>query len=459
MTAALVLGAALPLFNPSFKPVTIAQQMQLTPNLILGVLELTLAIAYVALWRAAPDFRVFRTLGLFFTILGTELVLEYAGADAIGWTLRAVSVTVIVEAAGEAMRVPNRWWTKLFWPFYFLEFLGAWLPSAISWRQFGAVSEIPLAILIYQGFRHGNRRDRMIAAAFTLDFIVRITIFSDVQRLTGIGNYVSIGGWHWRLTGLTVTTMGMVTLAIFIRALIYDRSERQRLATELEAARAIQQLLIPERIPSIRGFNIQSVYKPYGEVGGDFFQILPVEGGSTLVAIGDVSGKGLPAAMQVSLLAGTLRALADSTQSPAAMLTAANRHMIGRSNGGFTTCLILRADPDRQLTFASAGHIPPYLNGKELPIENGLPLGLVPDVKYAETTLQFAPGDTLILLTDGVVEARNATGELFGFDRTRAISTQPAQSIARAASTFGQEDDITVLTLTFAPAAVAHART
>jgi serine phosphatase RsbU (regulator of sigma subunit) len=125
-----------------------------------------------------------------------------------------------------------------------------------------------------------------------------------------------------------------------------------------------------------------------------------------------------------------------------------NQRMLGRSQGGFTTCLVLRADTDGNLTIANAGHIAPYLAGDELPIENGLPLGLTSETAYAESVFQLAPGKQLTLLTDGVVEAREKTGALFGFERTAALSNQPAQAIAAAAQKFGQEDDITVLTLT-----------
>ena len=118
-----------------------------------------------------------------------------------------------------------------------------------------------------------------------------------------------------------------------------------------------------------------------------------------------------------------------------------------RSQGGFTTCLILRAHPDGALTAANAGHPAPYLKRRELDIENGLPLGLSADAQYRESRFHLAENEQLTLVTDGVVEARSKTGELFGFERTLAIASEPADSIAQAARDFGQHDDITVLTL------------
>jgi hypothetical protein len=243
-------------------------------------------------------------------------------------------------------------------------------------------------------------------------------------------------------------------LATLIDRFTRTRRHEEHLARELQAARIVQQLLIPEEIPHIPGFTIQSCYIPAGEVGGDFFQILPTASGGVLAIIGDVSGKGMPAAMTVSLLVGTVRTLTQYTHSPGEILAAMNQRMLGRSQGGFTTCLALRIDADGTLTIANAGHLAPYFAGHELATENGLPLGLSPLTEYTETTTELQGKGRLTMLTDGVVEARNSKGELMGFERTSALSTEPAERIADSARLFGQEDDITVLTLEFEPAAV-----
>jgi serine phosphatase RsbU (regulator of sigma subunit) len=166
------------------------------------------------------------------------------------------------------------------------------------------------------------------------------------------------------------------------------------------------------------------------------------------VVIGDVSGKGMPAAMTVSLLVGMLRTLAYYTQRPGEILAAMNRRMLTRSNGGFTTCLAVRVDANGLITAANAGHLAPYRNGEEIELENGFPLGIAAGVVYAETKLHLEPNDTLTFISDGVVEARNASGELLGFERTQALSMESAEKVAQAAEEFGQEDDITVLRLT-----------
>ena len=452
MTAFQLLGAGVPLLHQFFPPVPPIKQLQETPVLILSVLMGCLAAAFLALWRAAPDFRAFRTLGIFFALVAACQSSEYFGGQTLYLCLRAMASGMLVEAAGEAMQIPRRRWTLLFWPIYLFVSVAVWFPSlsfTADWPML--VSAVLLAILIFQGLRRRSARDRMIAAAFLFYWCVRFTLTGFFQRLTGLRPYASVGGWHWQYTISTLSVLGIVTLAILARDLIRDRHEKQRMAAELAAGRAVQQVLIPEDSPTIPGFNIQSVYKPYGEVGGDFFQVLPVRSdggaGGALVIIGDVSGKGMPAAMTVSLLVGTVRTLAHYTQSPGEILAAMNQRMLARSHGGFTTCLVLRIDADGKLTIANAGHIAPYVDGKELRLENGLPLGICADTIYAESAFQLSPGQQLTLLTDGVIEARDKAGALLGFEAAAALSAEPAETIAQAAQAFGHDDDITVLTV------------
>ncbi len=256
-----------------------------------------------------------------------------------------------------------------------------------------------------------------------------------------------------RVLGLTISggiIAALVMLAIIsvlmMRRFIRGQRESVQLRLEIEQARQVQNVLIPEALPAIPGFGVESEYRPAQQVGGDFFQILPARNGGILAVIGDVSGKGTPAAMAVSLLVGAIRTLLRSTDSPGEILGVLNERMIGRSKGGFTTCLALRADPDGRLTIANAGHLAPYLEGKELATNPALPLGLA-EGSYTETRFQLSEGEKLTLMTDGVLEACNKSGELFGFERTAAIAKDSAASIVRRAQEFGQNDDITVLTI------------
>jgi sigma-B regulation protein RsbU (phosphoserine phosphatase) len=252
---------------------------------------------------------------------------------------------------------------------------------------------------------------------------------------------------HWQI--LVDLIFLAALLAFLIRRFTQARQGEERYATQLEAARQIQQVLVPEAIAAVPGFAIDCVYHPAEEVGGDFFQILPIAEGGLLIVMGDVAGKGLPAAMMVSVLVGAIRTEASHTSDPATILASLNERMFGRSQGGFTTCLCLRLTPSGLLTASSAGHLSPYRNGEELTLPPAFPLGILSGIQYESATFQLKPGQRLAIVSDGVLEAQSNSGELLGFDRTRELSTKPAQAIAEAAQAFGQNDDITVVTVQF----------
>jgi len=223
--------------------------------------------------------------------------------------------------------------------------------------------------------------------------------------------------------------------------------EHERTKAELEAAQRVQTLLLRSTPTSSATIWIENVYRPAQEVGGDFFHTTVVDGQHRIV-IGDVSGKGLGAAMLVSAIIGALDTLHDA--APARVLHSLNDLLLARQQGGFATCLCAVVTLGGEIRMANAGHLAPYRNGSEVAVESGLPLGLITGIEYAEVLLRIATGDRLTFLSDGVVEAQNASGELFGFERTRAISTESASEIALAAQAFGQIDDITVLTVAVA---------
>jgi hypothetical protein len=251
-------------------------------------------------------------------------------------------------------------------------------------------------------------------------------------------------------------TNSLLLLAIIYAAYRYVRDAIHRqgaLEQEFKSARELQQVLIPDVLPELPGFAVTSAYRPAQEVGGDFFQIIPLEGesaGSTMILLGDVSGKGLRAAMTVSLIVGATRTLAKFAPNPAELLSELNTRLFGRMQFGFTTCLAMRLSPDGRCTIASAGHPAPFLNQHELDLPGALPLGVVADAVYKETTVNLGEGDHFALYTDGLLEARSPSGEIFSFARLDALfSSRPnADQATQAAVDFGQDDDITVLTLT-----------
>ncbi len=296
-------------------------------------------------------------------------------------------------------------------------------------------------VCIREMFRPGG--NRVIAAAQSLmEVIIALGIF-------GYSVHLTLGPFPLDLFQVTVTLLGLAIAAMLFRRAWKAWKESNSLRAEFEAAREVQQQLVTAP-PATPGFRIEAVYRPAAQVGGDFYRVVPGEDGEVLVVVGDVSGKGLRAAMTVSAIVGSLRMLPGL--SPGELLRELNRSLAGNLRGGFVTCVAARIHADGGMAIANAGHLAPYRNGEEIPLASSLPLGIITDAEYAETALQLGPGDTVTFLSDGVVEAQSPAGELFGFERTVAIAAQSAESIADIAQRFGQEDDITVLTLRFAPA-------
>ena len=234
----------------------------------------------------------------------------------------------------------------------------------------------------------------------------------------------------------------VIVIIVFFRFLRVQR-DQERVSNELSAARTVQELLIPQEKLSTPGFEVDSIYNPANEVGGDFFHIQTVGCEGLIIVIGDVAGKGLKAAMNVSLLMGALRRTQE--RSPARILESLNRVLTGAES--FTTCQAVWFGANGEMAIANAGHLPPYLNSQEINLPGELPLGVLADASYQEARFYLHPGDRVLLLSDGVVEARQPSGELFGFERVRHFSQQSAFYLAEAAKSFGQQDDITVLTV------------
>jgi len=249
---------------------------------------------------------------------------------------------------------------------------------------------------------------------------------------------------------VTILCLVSALLLLLFREQQQTARDRAILAGEMQAAQQVQGMLAPAVLNTVPGMRVEVAFHPIREVGGDFYSCRILPGNRQRILLGDVSGKGAAAAMTAAVLLGA--AQRRDHDHPAELLDHLNRVLADMRLGGFATCLCAELSAEGALIVANAGHLPPYLNGEEIPLECGVPLSITPDVRYTESTAYVAPDEQLTFLSDGVVEAQNSKRELFGFDRTRQISTQSADAIARAAQHFGQEDDITVLTLTFAGA-------
>jgi len=271
-------------------------------------------------------------------------------------------------------------------------------------------------------------------------------------------NHAQLSRLHTRLLVDAIGAMATITLGYigFIMVSVSEARRRIRLESdkatfegELAAAREIQRVMVPEALPPSPGYAIESIYRPAAQVGGDFFQVIPLDSGASLVVIGDVSGKGLSAAMIVSMLIGMLRAVSNASDEPSRILADLNAQLLQHANGGFVTCLAVRLDPDGRISLANAGHLPPLHNGAEVQMTGSIPLGVIASAMPEQLTLNLQSADRLTLFTDGVVEARNASGDLFGFDRAQRLTLENASplALAEAAQAHGQEDDLTVISI------------
>jgi phosphoserine phosphatase RsbU/P len=316
---------------------------------------------------------------------------------------------------------------------------------------------IPMLLIIH--WRRGNREAGILLIPALLqslvaDFRVFMGALAWIPRLSTWAYDFAQALTHFHVGPFTIDLADFCNLLFWIslglilvfRTVRISR-EQARMEGELEAAREVQHIIVPENTDAVPGFSVESVYRPAQQVGGDFYQVWPTPEDGLLLVLGDVSGKGLPAAMQVAVLVGSVRTLAQITSDPAEILKEMNARLLGRTGGGFSTCLALHLSADGNGTLASAGHPAPYLNGRELDVPGALPLGIAPFQSYEVCRFIFEPGSHLMFFSDGVLEAQNAQGELLGFDRVRELSRLSAREIADAASAFGQEDDITVVVI------------
>ncbi len=424
------------------------QRVRHASKWVLSALQCFLAVLILALWFSETDRTDLIWLG---TVAAMNCVLS--GADFFqlfpdSFPLRvdlwhslgeAVAVAALAELVSDSLGVPLRSFRFLLWP---VCLLGAIL-RLDAWSAF-LVNGIVLFALAYGWWR--QRADQRRARNLT----ILILALSAINQMNSYGgDVIRLFPLTFRLGQFEISYQGIASLllvvalaALALRRLMADRAEKQRLDGELESARIVQQLLLPQSRLATPAYALEAVYEPAQQVGGDFYWHRLDADGSFLVVVGDVSGKGLKAAMLVSVAIGILRAV--TAQSPAAVLQAMNEGLAGHTGGGFVTACCARFSPDGEVTCANAGHPSPYADGDELAVSAGLPLGVVSGVVYEESILT---GSSFTFVTDGVVEAESATRELFGFERTRDVSVKPAAEIAAAAKAWGQTDDITVVTV------------
>ena len=304
--------------------------------------------------------------------------------------------------------------------------------NLLSFAPQGALFAGVIPVLVIVHLRRGNHEAGILLVpailnALTIYLNIGFYICTEipamartVQRVQTAIFYPTVGPFTLDLNNLS-TCLFVLSLAVII-VLRSTRMSRQQafIESEMAAAREVQQIILPEQLERVPGFSIESAYVPAQQVGGDFYQILPAPEGSLFLVIGDVAGKGLPAAMLVSVLVGAIRGVAEYTSEPAELLANLNQRLVGRVVGSISTALAARIFPDGSVVLSNAGHLPPYLDGQEVAISGALPLGAKAGTHYETMRFQMPRGSRLTFYSDGIVEAQNPKGELFGFERSRA---------------------------------------
>ena len=259
-------------------------------------------------------------------------------------------------------------------------------------------------------------------------------------------------------------------LGVLLPSFEREIRERERVEQDLRVARGIQQASLPKEVPTLEGWQITPYYQPSREVGGDFYDFHLLSEDRLGLVVGDATGKGVPAALVMSTTCGMLRAVSQAldSSSPGELLEQVNEALVPSiPTNMFVTCFYAILDPKiGSLTYANAGHDLPYLhrNGEAEELRaRGMPLGLMPEMGYEEKETILGAGEAALFYSDGLLEAHNPKGEMFGFPRLQALVSkhgEEARSLEEAlleelysfvGEGWVQEDDITLLTLRRSP--------
>jgi serine phosphatase RsbU (regulator of sigma subunit) len=307
----------------------------------------------------------------------------------------------------------------------------------------------------------------------------RVSIDEQIAERDKVVNRVTLRGTHQRQfrdmepTGKEVELKAVTIFRFSEEGKVVEtwdffdqlRLMRQSIAQELRVARSIQEASLPKEVPTLEGWQISPRYQPAREVGGDFYDFHLLSKGRLGLVVGDATGKGVPAALVMSTTCGMLQVTAGALDSfsPGEVLEQVNETLLARiPKNMFVTCFYGILEPDSgRLSYANAGHDLPYLHrdgGAEELRARGMPLGLMPGMSYEEKEIVLEGGEGVLFYSDGLVEAHDPKGEMFGFPRLRVLVAQHTEEAALGkhlleelysfvGEDWEQEDDITLLTL------------
>jgi predicted ester cyclase len=330
---------------------------------------------------------------------------------------------------------------------------------------------------------------KQLAASSDLHFSIEEQIAEGekvVTRLIGSGSHDQQQFGEFALSGVRITIEAIIIHHVVEGKIVEERNkadfspllatarrtreERERVEQEIRVARTIQQASLPKEVPTLEGWEITPLYQPAREVGGDFYDFHLLSEGRLGLVVGDATGKGVPAAPVMSTTCGMLRAVSQAadSSSPGEMLQRVNEALFpGIPANMFVTCFYAVLDPESgTLQYANAGHDPPHVRRSDDYAEElrprGMPLGLMEGMGYEEEKASLGEGESVLFYSDGLVEAHDPKGEMFGFPRLRALVAEHGEErslgnllLEELYSFVGegweQEDYITLLTLRRSP--------
>ena len=439
-----------------------------------GLVFLLLAIVAFSLTRFDRADPVYVWMGSAFLVLVVNTTLNVISA----WTqaLSAIVVVLLQDCILAPLLLGA--WVMVWWVWFRLQ-RPAWLPGAVALLTLGfMVSTVigenllyPLIPISVADIFHTIS----IAVRLALLIVLILVVYWGIRRQGAEGwlvmpavvllivslFWIELALLHIRINwfpfGIRVTLSQMANLlltvvlfGLLLRRLLLSVREQRLLALDVKQAQEVQRVILPEAITSLPGLTIENEYRPAREVGGDFYQIIPHPAdGSLLIVAGDVAGKGLQAGMLVALLVGAIRMAAEVDPEPLFVIQSLNRRLLGRGEA-HATCLAMRVASDGAVSLANAGHLPPYLNGQPIDLAGALPLGVIEGAEFSVAHFQLQENDRLVVASDGIVEAMNEQGQLFGFARVQELlqTRLSAAELAATAQSFGQQDDISVIALT-----------
>ncbi|MBL8213963.1 MAG: SpoIIE family protein phosphatase [Bryobacterales bacterium] len=406
-------------------------QRQTQPYILLAGCQITLAIALALIWlRTERQYSALAWLALYL-LYACHNLLRFSLLPDFPPSPRFLPAVLSVQLALSIIGRDSRRITIALWTTYatFLAVTANHITLESSRAAVGytnASIHVIAILIMLGGAGYAEGRTRLVAIVGCCYWILAPVGVLLRQPLL-IESPVGL----WPVLGLLNVPLTLTVVLLLTAQFAGDRRERIRLSPELEAARVVQQLLLPDANLNSGTLSVEAVYQPALEVGGDFYYIAELDSGAVLVVIGDVTGKGLRAAMVVSLLIGILRETRET--SPAAILHRINTGLLRKADAGFVTACCAVFHPGGIAAIATAGHPNPILDGSEIVLPPALPLGCDPDADYSDLQTALPLGSAVTFLSDGVIEASSPSGELFGFERTLRVSRNPPAEIAASA--------------------------